>query len=169
MSALDHQRMLDTATAFFLTGERCAPDLKFGPYGLHSVSAPRIVCYALSVEIAVKLILSIIGRPSGGHKISELFRKLPDEVGVNLFVLSCHADEMDRYFEDWRYPYEKELLLGDCDNPRRAFIECYREIRRISPTLKSIYESNWGNFEPDWQWAWSELEARQIEARLVGK
>lgn len=169
MSALDHHRMLDTATAFFLAGERLAPDLKFGPYGVHRVDAPRIVCYALSVEIAVKLIHSLMGKPEGGHRISELFRKLPDEMRDNLTVLSCCADEMDRFFVDWRYPYEKGFLIGDCDNPRRAFIECYREIRRIWPTLQSTYERNWNGFEPNWDWAWPELEIQQIEAGLVGK
>lgn len=169
MRTLDHQRMLDTATAFFLAGERCAPDLKFGSYGVHSVDAPRIVCYALSVEIALKLILSSVGKSTDGHSILSLFTKVPEEIRVNLSVLSEYGSEIDAYFVNWRYPYEKDILFGDCGNPRRAFIQCYQEIRRTQLHLKSIYEFNWGNFEPDWQWAWPELEIRQIEARLASK
>lgn len=169
MKTLDHKRMLDTATAFFLAGERCAPDLKFGRYGVHSVDAPRIVCYALSVEIALKLMLSFFGKAVSDHSLVRLFEKLPEEVRGNLPTLDFHANEMDRYFVGWRYPYEKGYLSGDFDNPRRAFIECYQEIRRIQPNLKSVYELNWGHFEPDRQWAWPELEIAQIEAGLVGK
>ncbi|MGF7006429.1 HEPN domain-containing protein [Aminobacter sp. BE322] len=166
MSAIDYQRMLDTATAFFLTGERCAPDLRFGPYGTHSVNAPRIVSYALSVEIALKLILSLGKASSRGHGLAELVAKLPDEVRSKLPTLHKRAAEIDTYFIDWRYPYERDFLIGDFDTPRRAFIECYREVRRIQPELISIYERNWGHFEPDPHWAWPEVELKQIEARL---
>jgi hypothetical protein len=161
--------MVDTATAFFLAGERCAPDLKFGPYGVHSVSAPRIVLYALAIEITVKLLLSLTGVTARGHRISQLFVQLPDETREKLAILSECSGEIDRYFEDWRYPYEKESLVGECDNPRRAFIECYREIRRIEPTLQSVYEKNWERFEPDWNWAWPELEIQQVEVGFVGR
>ncbi|MCK9552297.1 HEPN domain-containing protein [Aquamicrobium sp.] len=166
MTKLDHQRMFDTATAFFLTGERCAPDLRFGPYGIHSVNAPRIISYALAVEIALKLMFSLMGMVGRGHRISKLFEKLPHEVRTNLVNLSGCAEEMDRYFEDWRYPYEKDFLVGESDNLRRAFIECYKEIRRIKPTLESVYEQNWGSFEPDWNLAWPELESQQVEAEI---
>lgn len=167
MSAIDEQRMLDTATAFFLAGERCAPDLAFGPYGLHNVSAPRITSYALAVEVGLKLILHLSGRkPAQTHALRRLFDQVPEESRQFLAYLEECVDEIDSYFVDWRYPYEKELLPGDCDEPRRAFILCYKEIRRLKPDLTSVYERNWGQFEPDWFQAWPKLETAQIEARL---
>jgi hypothetical protein len=59
------------------------------------------------------------------------------------------------------------MLFGDFDDPRRAFIECYREIRRLQPNLISIYEANWGSFDPDWFWAWPELEVPPLETNAI--
>ena len=152
--SVDFQRQLDTATAFFLAGERCSFELKFGNYGFHSINAPTIVNYAFSVELALKLLhLLVRGGTDRVHGLKGLFNALPAENRDMLLYLDGCVDEIDRYFENWRYPFEKELLLGEFDNPRRAFIECYREIRRLRPELMSIYEENWGSFEPDWMQA----------------
>ena len=167
-SVVDTQRMLDTATSFFLAGERCSPDLKFGPYGVHSVDAPRIVVYAFAVEIALKLLHYIsTNTQKRGHSLKVLFDELPDQVKAQLKYLEGCVGEIDRYFESWRYPFEHDFLVGDNDNPRRAFIECYREIRSSKPNLMSSYEKNWGSFDPDWDWAWPELELKQIEKNLL--
>jgi HEPN domain-containing protein len=164
----DIQRMLDTATAFFLTGERCAPELKFGRYGSHSVNAPRIVAYALSIELALKLLHHMLtNAQKRGHSLRVLFDDLPSSAKERLQYLEGWVGEIDRYFENWRYPFEHGFLSGETDNPRRAFIECHREIRNIKPDLMSVYEKNWGSFDPDWNWAWPELELRQIEGSLV--
>lgn len=150
MSA-DLQNQIDTATAFFLAGERCSLELRFRPYGFHTVAAPTIVNYALSVELALKLIyLLAVGTPARGHNLESLYRALPQESVTNLPHLAQCVGEIARYFEDWRYPFEKDLLFGDYDNPRRAFIECYGEVRRLRPQLVSVYESLWGGFEPEW-------------------
>lgn len=78
--SIDPQNQLDTATAFFLAGERCAVELRFGQYGFHTVSAPTIVNYALSVELALKLIhLLALGAPARGHNLEDLYRALPDD------------------------------------------------------------------------------------------
>ncbi|MHA6297107.1 HEPN domain-containing protein [Devosia sp. CAU 1758] len=151
----DLQRQIDTATAFFLAAERCSLELKFDPYGFHSVSAPTIVNYAFAVELALKVLHVVaIGSPAKGHDLEKLFSLLPEGVRENLPHLSGCVSEIARYFEDWRYPFETDLLFGDYDNPRRAFIECYREIRRRRPNLASAYESLWGTFEPDWVLTW---------------
>ena len=157
----DLQRQLDTATAFFLAGERCSLELRFKEYGFHSVSAPTIVNYAFSVELALKLIHSLaFGTPAGGHNLEDLFGKLPGEIRINLPHLSERVSEIARYFEDWRYPFEKSFLIGDIENPRRAFIECYREVKRLRPQLASVYESLWGSFEPGWVQPGTETEFR---------
>lgn len=148
---VDQQRQLDTATAFFLAGERCQFELKFGDYGLHSLSAPTIVNYSFSVELALKLLNSIVSKQSvKGHSLKHLFDVLPAETKSALPHLESCVAEIDRYFENWRYPHEHELLFGDFENPRRAFIECHREIRRLQPKSMSVYEKNWGSFEPNW-------------------
>lgn len=162
MKRLDAQRMLDTAASFFLAGERCAPDLEFGPYGQHSVTAPRIVTYAFAVEVALKLILHLHAREVGrAHSLKELFHLLPCDARVFLPHLAECVEDISTYFVDWRYAYEKDILFGDFDDPRRAFIECYREVRRLRPDLTSVYEQIWGRFEPDWFYAWPELESRK--------
>jgi hypothetical protein len=50
----DPQRMIDTAFANFLAAERCGPEATFATYPRHSVNAPQLVLYALSVEIMLK-------------------------------------------------------------------------------------------------------------------
>jgi hypothetical protein len=160
---VDLQRMLDTAAAFFLAGERCAPALKFGVYGEHTLDAPRIVSYALAVEIALKLLVRLAGTACEGHSIKHLLDNLPDETRAHLNWVEDCADEIESYFVHWRYPYESEFLVGDCDNPRRAFIVCYHEIRRQKPELLSVFKRNWGSFDPDWQWAWPEKEFAVFE------
>jgi len=163
----DLQNQFDTATAFFLAGERCSPELRFGQYGFHTVSAPTIVNYAFSVELALKLIhLLAVGTPARGHDLEALYRALPEDSKANLPHLEESVGDIARYFEDWRYPFEKDFLFGDYDNPRRAFIECYREIKRHRPLLISVYEGMWGGFEPEWVQAWPEAHPRW-ELRLV--
>ncbi len=89
-----------------------------------------------------------------------LYRALPEDSATNLpHLAECVAD-IAHYFEDWRYPFEKDLLFGDYENPRRAFIECYREIRRLQPELVSVYENLWGTFEPEWVQSWSQDQPR---------
>jgi hypothetical protein len=87
-----------------------------------------------------------------------LYLGLRAEVRNNLPHLAGCVSDIARYFEDWRYPFERELLFGDFDDPRRAFIECYCEIRRLRPQLASVYESLWGTFEPEWVLSWPEAQ-----------
>ncbi len=166
MSA-DIQRQLDIATAYFLAGERCSLELKFGPYGFHSIGSPTITNYAFAVEIALKIIHVLsVNSEVRGHDLKELFVSLPEEVKSNLPHLQTCAEEIAHYFEDWRYAYEKDFIVGDFGSPRRAFIECYREIRRLRAQLVSVYESLWGGFEPEWVRSWPEAQPRW-ELRLA--
>ncbi|TCD15443.1 hypothetical protein [Oricola cellulosilytica] len=167
--SVDLQRQLDTATAFFLAGERCTLNLKFGRYGIHTLDAPTIVNYAFSVELALKLIhLLVCEGKARGHGLKSLYASLPSENRTMLPHLDGCVDEIDRYFEDWRYPFEKGCLFGDTENPRRAFLECYREIRRLRPELTSVYENNWGSFEPDWFHAWAKGDTFEVMDPLQG-
>jgi HEPN domain-containing protein len=147
--------MFDTATAFFLAGERLEPGAEFGPYAHHTVSAPTVVCYAFAVELALKLIQQLeSGTRSPSHSLKALFAGLSVKTRDQLPHLQGCADEIDSYFVDWRYPFEKPELIADVEEPRRAFIECYRVIRAFRPDLRSIYEEMWGSFEPEWLRAW---------------
>lgn len=142
--------------------------MRYGAYGFHSIGSPTITNYALSVEIALKII-HVLSRNEEvrGHDLWELFKALPDEIRDNLPHLQECAEEMARYFENWRYAYEKEFLVGDDEYPRRGFIECYREIRRLQPGLESIYERLWSGFEPEWVRSWPGDHPRW-ELRLAG-
>ena len=167
--SFDLQRQMDTATAFFLAAERCSLEMRIGRYGFHSIGAPTITNYAFSVELALKLLHAISrGVEATGHDLKSLYDSLSDDVRSNLPHLADCAPEIRRYFEDWRYPYEREFLVASEGDPRRAFIECYREIRRLRPELSSVYERLWGSFEPGWFHAWTEgevLEARDVYSR----
>ncbi|MDP1730461.1 MAG: HEPN domain-containing protein [Devosia sp.] len=162
--SLDLQRQFDTATAYFLAGERCSLEMRFGRYEFHSIGAPTITNYAFSVELALKLIHTLSrGVQERGHDLRELYDALPEEIRTKLSHLADCVEEIARYFEDWRYPFEKDFLVADQEEPRRAFIECYREIRRLRPGLLSVYERLWGAFEPDWSRPWA--VGQSIEAK----
>lgn len=148
---IDTQRMLDTATAFFLAGERNKLYARLNDYDFHSLAAPTLTNFALSAEVALKLLVFIDqGKIAHGHKISKIFGELSESTKEKLAHTDANLDELDDCFVDWRYSYEKEFLAGSDDCPRRAFIETYREIRLLRPDLKSVYEKNWGSFAPDW-------------------
>jgi HEPN domain-containing protein len=165
--SIDVQRQFDTATAYFLAGERCALELKFGTYDFHSVAAPTITNYAFAVELALKLIhLLASGQSAFGHDLKRLYDDLPDDIHRNLPQLAECAADIARYFEYWRYPFEKDFFFGDFENPRRAFIECYGEIKRLQSQLTSVYESHWGSFEPEWILTWP-IEQPRWELRLA--
>lgn len=164
--SVDVQRQLDTA--YFLAGERCSLEMKFGQYDFHSISAPTITNYAFAVELALKLIhLFASGVSERGHDLERLYLGLPDDVRANLPHLNDCVSDIARYFEDWRYPFEKDLLFGDYESPRRAFIECYREIKRLQPQLVCFYEKLWGSFEPEWV-STSPVYQPRWELRLAG-
>lgn len=173
---IDYQRMLDTAVSFFLAGERCRPSLQFGRYPVHCVNAPTIVNYALSVEIVLKILVRFQGQCTRSHDLNELYQLLNEESKSNMSILSSYfrdvknpyrdGDERVIPFLDWRYPYEHESLVGETDTLRRVFIVCHREVRRVLPELASVYERDWGSFDPDWNWAWREREIEEIEGKV---
>jgi hypothetical protein len=88
-------------------------EMKFGAYGFHSIGSPTITNYAFSVELALKII-HVLSRSAEvrGHDLKDLFDALPDEVRSNLPHLQECAGEMARYFQDWRYAFDKDLLFG---------------------------------------------------------
>lgn len=162
---VDEQRMIDTACAFFLAGERCTPEIGFAIYPMHSVSAPVLVNYALATEIALKLLIRSYGnkppRGADAHNLQKLFECLPKEGRQFLDGYKEAIFDCSEYFVDWRYPYEVPELIGSASELRRVFIRCYQEIRRRKPALSSIYEKNWGHFEPDWLWSGHRLDVTQ--------
>jgi hypothetical protein len=143
--------MLDTATAFFLAGERCALDCAIGRYPAHTLGAPTVTNYALSLEIALKLLCHLSGKSFRQiHDLSALFDLLPSDQKAHLQYTEGCVVEISRYFVEWRYVYERDFAIAIESLPRRCFVECYQEIRRIRPDLKSVYEMNWGQFDPEW-------------------
>jgi hypothetical protein len=163
---VDFQRMIDTAAAFFLAAERCVPPLKFGVYPEHSVSAPTIVNYALSVEIVLKILLRHyecdLPKGTNGHSIKKLSEALPENKRGFLEYEDEAINVLDTSFVDWRYPYEYDFLVISPKDFRSLFCKCYNEIRKLKPDLMCIYEKNWGQFEPDYSWAWHEEEIRGL-------
>lgn len=161
----DLQRLVDTATAFFLAGERCSLELKFGRYDFHDVNAPTITNYAFSVELALKALYYIVDETlPKGHDLRGLVEGLPSEIQSNLPYLTECAGRIRRDFEDWRYPHEHGFLIASSDDARRSFIEAYNEIRRLRPKLMSVYEANWGAFEPVWLDVW--CDGASIQSRF---
>ncbi|MCA3634146.1 MAG: hypothetical protein INF18_00305 [Methylobacterium sp.] len=190
--SVDQQRMIDTAVSFFLGGERCRPGCGFRNYPVHELAAPVIVCYAIAVEIALKLLIlkkegvKISFEKIQTHDLKKLFNDLSDENKSNMqyfnelfidfeirnieedqegffidsgMIITEKSAKIYQPFVDWRYPHEKDFLTADPDKLRRAFIVCHREIRRTSPNLKSAFERDWGDFDPDW--IWNEIELQE--------
>lgn len=166
--SIDIQRQLDIATAYFLAGERCSVEMRFGTYAFHSLASPTITNYAFAVELALKLLhLFSRGVSVEGHNLKHLFESLPKETRNHLPVLQECGEEISLHFVDWRYAFERDFLVAGEEDSRRAFIECYREIKRLKPQFVSSFESRWGVFEPDWIRSWPEVQPRW-ELRLVG-
>ncbi|MGL4325058.1 MAG: hypothetical protein ACRCTD_13545 [Beijerinckiaceae bacterium] len=170
---IDIQPMIDTAVAFFLAAERCAPNLAFGVYKPHSVSAPRIVNYALSIEIILKLFLYVEnGKRFEGHDLRKLFSSLRQSSQIEIAGAMPRPRELSDFvdllgdekntFINWRYPYEADFLATSCGDLRQIFIAIHAVLNNIHPHVKSVYAKNWGGFRPDPAWAWHELEMRDL-------
>ncbi len=183
----DQQRAIDSAVAYFLAAERCVFDLEFGKYPSHSVVAPKITNCAFSVELVLKTLLFCHGIcVPRTHSIRKLYDRIPVDKNAFLqslaedqyqmppipeyqmegFAVPSTLDEIDKYFEDWRYVFEHEYLEASYDKVRRVFILCYQEVRRVNPELISIYEKNWGEFEPDFMEAFG-LNSRSYKLNNV--
>lgn len=81
------------------------------------------VCLAFAVELYLKAVFEILGSKKRGHKIHELFNKLPSDIQNTIFRIhmqNVHGATLDSYkkqmriirngFEEFRYSYEyKEL------------------------------------------------------------
>ncbi|MCB1492600.1 MAG: hypothetical protein KDJ77_12535 [Rhodobiaceae bacterium] len=160
------QRMIDTAIEFFLAGERCAPRLEFGVYRSHSVLVPYVCNYAFALEIALKIVATLnkcripIGRD--GHDLKKICEAIPRHKRKFLAGNKRKINKVANAFVRWRYNYEYDLLIISPDDLRNLFILTHREIQRLDPVLKSSYEQEWGNFEPDPQWAWEIQELKEI-------
>lgn len=176
MSKVDLQRMLDSSVAYFLAGERCSPDLTFGRYGNHSLCSPVITCYSFSLEIILKLHIYYDSKnPKNEHNIINLYNTLSDEIRslISESLPKPHlqrniADIFSDYsnaFSDWRYAYEKSYLECWPSELRHAFIACHRAFRELYPDQMSIYERNFGGFSPDPDWAWYDMEMREVSSK----
>lgn len=87
---------------------------------------PVTVCCALAVEIGIKALLTIEGKPyppmGGGHSLKALFEALSDSTQQDLLLFQVQftgfnpsdakaiLDDEDMAFVKWRYAYEHAYL-----------------------------------------------------------
>lgn len=82
--------------------------------GVKGAIIPGIVCLAFSIELGLKAILVGCGKLSDGHKLKELYDKLPGEDKTKIERLTVDADGefsaklsyISNAFVEWRYIYE---------------------------------------------------------------
>lgn len=110
------QQAHDLSSSFWLANQRCM-EPRVLPNGQPQLPiVPAIVCAALSVEIGFKAITLSTGSQSSGHKLADLYTKLPIEY-QNLILAEVGTDEtsfqqelllVSNAFVEWRYIYEQE-------------------------------------------------------------
>ena len=147
---LDRQRMMDTAVSFFLAGERSSVPMSFGPYPSHTLGAPEVTSYALSLEVFLKLLSDILNIPARGHEVSKIFQNLPSDIRADVECRYARSGdivaklrEYDSCFVKWRYPYETDILETEISDLRRLCIVCHSVIKQMAPKLQSCFEKAW--------------------------
>ena len=99
---------------FYLGFELCYGNGLPANNGVKGAIIPGIVCLAFSIELGLKAILVGCGKPSNGHKLIELFDKLPSEDKTEIERLTVGEDgefssklsNVSNAFIEWRYIYE---------------------------------------------------------------
>lgn len=83
--------------------------------GQSNAIIPGIVCLAFSIELAFKSILLAVSKPTSGHKLDQLFQRLPAaeqhevilESGVDTQSFHENLALVANAFVEWRYIYER--------------------------------------------------------------
>lgn len=175
---IDIQRLYDTAEAFFFAGILSHAEFDAGavytylnPPGLnfphaddaaiialngkktHAVGAPRMVNFAFSIELYLKLLLFLANKElSNEHNLLKLFKRLvevaPNAIdkivehyprSENRDEFIVHISEVKSVFIDWRYVYEKDFLCGSTDKLLEIAEALRRTMQEVHPTLRSAY------------------------------
>ena len=110
------------AEAFLMGYKRCNPEEEFDDST--KLGLPAIVCGAFAVEVAMKALLELHGKPSKGHDLIKLYNKLPAHLQMQIRDGTCLSENdflhelanAKSAFEDWRYFYEdKNFLIVNVD------------------------------------------------------
>jgi predicted nucleotidyltransferase len=122
----------------------------------NQLDAPPLVNFAFSIELYIKLLRFLAdGRLMEGHNLHDLFLKMEKAAtAVATSAIRHHRyargnrEEFIEYlvetksaFEDWRYAYEKELLVAVPDN-FRALADAFRAaIGELHPDRFSVFQA----------------------------
>jgi hypothetical protein len=141
--------LLQQAIAFFNAGSRCAADIYITPTLGNSAIGPSVVCYAFSIELYLKLLCAITtGQAARGHKLTELFDRLPEATRTELSAvfpginLREELEKCSNAFVEWRYSHEQESLVI---NPSFFIVvarACHQMVRKLKPSLEVLGENS---------------------------
>src|SRR5215217_368113 len=104
------QRMLNTATAFYIAAARCHGTVHTATTS-YATHAPPIVCYAFSIELYLKvLILITTGKKARGHKLQHVIAnwRFPGDPDL----LRDWITDASEDFVQWRYAHEYEFIVA---------------------------------------------------------
>lgn len=112
--AHDPKRIIDTADAFLLAGERAMEQRPLGTNQFQILLVPAVVSNAFAAELYFKAILTLEGGPASGHDLTLLFAKLKDETRIVIrdqmgLAEANFSDELGKVakaFVEWRYVFE---------------------------------------------------------------
>ena len=144
------QEMIDQANAFFQAGSRCDVDIRLSPNVTNSLSAPAVVCYAIAVEIYIKLLAHINGISIKKiHSLIELFDSLSDAVKEKIAKhyqsssqeLRKDIETVSNAFIDWRYLYEKNGAQISITMLSNLGMGLHNAIKELNPKLGITFEN----------------------------
>lgn len=112
--AHDPKRIIDTADAFLLAGERAMEQRPVGVNRFQMLLVPGVVSNAFAAELYFKALLMLEGGPASGHDLASLFAKLKDEtrkvvreqIGLAETDFDDGLGKVAKAFVEWRYIYE---------------------------------------------------------------
>lgn len=112
------------ARSFFIAGARSGNQVWLSPNSYNLTVAPAVTCYAMSIELYIKLLCKIsTGSYDHHHRISEHFKQLPEfdkdnlavhyeqSIGRSRLQLEEDIKLISEAFVDWRYLYDKRHFL----------------------------------------------------------
>ena len=117
----DPQRIINTATSFFLAADRAFEQRSLGPDQVQMLLVPAIVCRAFAIELYLKAIITLEDGNASGHDLSSLYGRTSQSIQVSFQNrLALAAAELaqslapiSKSFVEWRYIYESGSVQID--------------------------------------------------------
>lgn len=122
---------------------------------INQLGAPPIVNLGFSVELYVKLLISLAGHePPRGHNLHKLFLKLAEISPVasacviehHRYSCGCEREFLEyiekeaKIFEEWRYAYEREFIFSSKDTIFHL-ADAFRDtVRKTYPDFRSAFD-----------------------------